>query len=674
MKIKAEDCQNLERALKLEWLETNGRGGFASGTVAGPNTRRYHALLLVARKLLAERCVLVNHLEERLDINGSSFPLSTNLYPGTVHPDGYRRCVGFASEPWPTWTYALGGVTVAREIFNPRGRELVVVRWRLAEPSTRSARLVIRPMLTGRGYHSLHHENGSIRTDATARDGLVAWQPYGDLPQVRAIHTGEYRHQPDWFRRVQYPVEQERGLEYEEDWWSPGEVAFTLSHEKPASLVFTTELVDPINVDALAKGEQRRRKAVRTGVPKGDPLARSLWSASEAYISERGKQHTVIAGYPWFTDWGRDTFLSLPGLCLVTGRYDVARQVIEAFAAHVSRGMIPNRFPDAGEMPEYNTIDGSLWFIHAVGRYLDHTGDDRTVEQVGWPAVRQILDGYRQGTRYGIKVDHDGLVTSGAPGVQLTWMDAKVGEWVVSPRRGKPVEIQALWIRALGFGEILGTRFGDPAFAARCRADRVCAIKSFRARFWHEAGGYLYDLIDGEHGDDASLRPNQIFAVALTKGLLNRDQAKRVVQVVEEQLLTPVGLRTLAPGDPRYRPRYEGSVADRDGAYHQGTVWPFLLGPFVTAWVSTHGGTTTARRKAREFFKGIERHLAEACLGQVSEIFDAEAPHTPRGCFAQAWSVAEVLRALVEDVLGQEPRKPLPRAGKRQVRRRNRRI
>jgi len=253
-------------------------------------------------------------------------------------------------------------------------------------------------------------------------------------------------------------------------------------------------------------------------------------------------------------------------------------------------------------------------------------------------------------------------------------MDAKVGEWVVSPRRGKPVEIQALWIRALGFGEILGTRFGDPAFAARCRADRVRAIKSFRARFWHEAGGYLYDLIDGENGDDASLRPNQIFAVAVAKGLLNRDQAKRVVQVVEEQLLTPVGLRTLAPGDPRYRPRYEGSVADRDGAYHQGTVWPFLLGPFVTAWVSTHGGTTTARRKAREFFKGIERHLGEACLGQVSEIFDGEAPHTPRGCFAQAWSVAEVLRALVEDVLGQEPRKLLPRAGKKQARRRNRTI
>ena len=666
MKIDQATCQDLERALGLEWLETNGRGGFASGTVAGPNTRRYHALLLIARKPPVERFVLVNHLEERLDINGSSFPLSTNLYPGAVHPDGYRRCVGFSTEPWPTWTYELEGIKVLREIFSPRGRDLVVIRWRLIEPSTCSARLVIRPMLTGRDYHSLHHENGAIHTEAVVREGLVAWQPYEDLPYIRALHTGKYRHQPDWFRRVHYPVEQERGLNYEEDWWSPGEMAFTLSHEGLASVVFTTELADPINVEALVKDEQRRRKAVMTGAPKGDPLLRSLWFATEAYISERGKHQTVIAGYPWHTDWGRDTFLSLPGLCLVMGRYDVARQIIEAFAAHVSQGMIPNRFPDTGEVPQYNTIDGSLWFVHAVGRYLDFTADDKTVKQVAWPTVRQILDGYREGTRYGIKVDQDGLVTGGVPGVQLTWMDT-----MATPRHGKPVEIQALWVRALGIGEHLGTRLGDPAFAARCRTDRLRAMKSFRARFWYERGGYLYDVIDGEKGDDVSLRPNQIFAVALTKGLLSREQSMRVVRVVEELLLTPAGLRTLAPGDPRYRPRYEGSVADRDGAYHQGTVWPFLLGPFVTAWVNTHGGTTVARRKARQFFAGIERHLSEACLGQISEIFDAEAPHAPRGCVAQAWSVAEILRALVEDLLGQKPLKLLSRAGKKKVLRRN---
>ncbi|HKW86131.1 MAG TPA: glycogen debranching enzyme N-terminal domain-containing protein, partial [Nitrospiraceae bacterium] len=298
MKVSTGDCKNLERTLALEWLETNGRGGFASGTIAGPNTRRYHALLLVARKPPVERVVLVNHLEEYLDTSSGSFPLSTNLYPGAVHPDGYRRCVGFSSEPWPTWAYELDGIKVMREIFSPRGRDLVVVRWHLAELSTRSVRLVIRPMLTGRDYHSLHHENGAIHTEAAVRDGLVAWQPYRDLRQIRALHRGEYRHQPDWFRRVHYPMEQERGLDYEEDWWSPGEIVFTFSQEGSASLVFTTELVDTITVDALAKDEQRRRKAVRTGAPKGDPLVRSLWCATEAYISERGKQQTVIAGYP----------------------------------------------------------------------------------------------------------------------------------------------------------------------------------------------------------------------------------------------------------------------------------------------------------------------------------------------------------------------------------------
>jgi predicted glycogen debranching enzyme len=358
----------------------------------------------------------------------------------------------------------------------------------------------------------------------------------------------------------------------------------------------------------------------------------------------------VIAGYPWFADWGRDTFISLPGLCLVTGRHEIARQVIAAFAAHVSQGMIPNRFPDAGETPEYNTIDASLWFVHAVGRYLDYTKDEGTVRRVAWPAVRAILDGYRQGTRYGIRMDADGLIAGGMPGLQLTWMDAKVGDWVVTPRHGKPVEVQALWVRALAVGEDLAVKFGDKAFAKRCDMDRIKAIKSFRAKFWFEQGGYLYDVVDGAGGPDAALRPNQIYAVAFPGELLEDKQAKRVVEVVRKRLLTPVGLRTLAAGEPQYKPRYEGGVESRDGAYHQGTVWPFLLGPFVTAWMKVQGGTAAARRQARGFLDGLEAHLHDACIGQVSEIFDADAPHRPRGCFAQAWSVAEPLRALLEDI------------------------
>lgn len=649
MNLDQNTCQNLDRALSLEWLETNGRGGFASGTVAGANTRRYHALLLVARRPPVDRVALVNHLEEWVEANGQVVPLSTNLYPGAVHPDGYRRCTGFSTEPWPTWTFEIQGVPVQREIFCPRGRDVVVVRWRLKHGSGPPLSLRVRPMLTGRDYHTMHHENGALFPQAAIADGHVSWSPYGDLPSVRAVHNGVYRHQPDWYRRVHYPVEQERGLDHEEDWWSPGELAFHLMPEKPAWVVLTTELIESVDAEALAAEELRRRKRAWARAPKGDPLIRALWSATDAYLSERGKGQTVVAGYPWFTDWGRDTFISLPGLCLAAGRFDVARQVIDAFAAHVSQGMIPNRFPDADERPEYNTIDASLWFVDAVGRYWEVTKDERHVRKTAWPAVRQILDGYREGTRYGIRMDGDGLIAGGLPGTQLTWMDAKVGDWVVTPRHGKPVEIQALWVRALTVGEAFATQFGDAAYAARCREDRERAAASFRARFWYEAGGYLYDVIDGPDGDDPSIRPNQLYAVSLADGLLGREQEKRVVQVVQEHLVTPVGLRTLAPTDPRYRARYEGGVTERDGAYHQGTVWPFLLGPFLTAWIKVNGKTAAARKTARTFLRGLEQHLGEACLGQVSEIFDAEAPHRPRGCPAQAWSVAEPLRVLTED-------------------------
>jgi predicted glycogen debranching enzyme len=312
--------------------------------------------------------------------------------------------------------------------------------------------------------------------------------------------------------------------------------------------------------------------------------------------------------------------------------------------------MVPNRFPDAGEQPEYNSIDASLWFIHAIGRYLSYSNDEARVRATAWPAVQQIIDRYRRGTRYNIHMDDDGLIAGGVPGAQLTWMDAKAGEWVVTPRYGKPVEIQALWVRSLEVGADLAARFGDPAYATRCREERVRAISSFRTKFWHTEGGYLYDVIDGPEGSDASIRPNQIYALSLCDDLVTKKQAAGIIRVVQDHLLTPVGLRTLAPTDRRYRPRYEGGVVERDGAYHQGTVWPFLLGPFLTAWLAVFGKTAKTKTQARAFLNGIEAHLREACLGQVSEIFDGDAPHHPRGCPAQAWSVAEPLRAMVEDL------------------------
>ncbi len=658
MKIGAEDCRNLDRALILEWLETNGRGGFASGTVAGANTRRYHALLLTARKPPSERFVLVNHLEEWLDIDGQAIPLSTNLYPGAVHPSGYERCFEFSTDPWPTWTFDCNGLTVQREILSIHGRDIVMVRWKLVGKKPSRAMLRVRPKLTGRDYHGTHHENGTLSTEAQVGSGMVLWHCYADLPPVRAFHSGGYRHEPNWYRHIQFPIEQERGLDAEEDWWSPGEFTFDLESGSTRTLTLTSETIDRLDVVALAKREKSRRDTALQAAPAADSLAGVLWRATERYLSERGTQHTVIAGYPWFTDWGRDAFISLPGLCLVTGRLDVAWQIIASFSAHVSEGMVPNRFPDVGEQPEYNTIDASLWFIHAIDRYLAASQDEDRVRETAWPAVKQILDGYRRGTRYGIRMDEDGLIKGGVPGAQLTWMDAKVGDWVVTPRHGKPVEIQALWVRALEVGETLAREFGERAYADQCRNDCKNAIASFRKRFWYEQGGYLYDVIDGSDGNDASLRPNQLYAISLVDELVPRDRAQQILRLVEEQLLTPVGLRTLSPQDPRYCGQYEGGVVERDGAYHQGTVWPFLLGTFVTAWIKVYGKNAAALKQARSFLDGIGTHLKEACVGQVSEVFDAEVPHRPRGCYAQAWSVAEPLRVLIEDLgVGTDRRK-----------------
>lgn len=650
MKIEKADCQDLDRALSLEWLETNGRGGFSSGTVAGANTRRYHALLLVARQPPADRFVLVNHLDEWIDFDDRSIPLSTNLYPGAVYPSGYVACTEFSSAPWPRWIFDCGEAVIQREIFCVSGRDLVIVRWKLVGAKDCSVSLRVRPMLSGRNYHMTHHENWSLSTNASIEPARVAWQPYSDVPPVRAIHSGTYRHEPDWYRRIQFPVERQRGLDCEEDWWSPGEFRFDLEPGKDQTLVLTSEAVDRLDTAALAKREATRRERSNRTDRSADPLAGALQQAAGVYLCERGTGQTVIAGYPWFTDWGRDTFISLPGLCLVTGQHETAWRIIESFSAHVSEGMVPNRFPDAGEQPEYNTIDASLWFIHAVGRYLTYSNDEKRVLATAWPAVQEIINGYRRGTRYNIHMDQDGLIAGGASGMQLTWMDAKVGDWVVTPRQGKPVEIQALWVRSLEVGADLAARSGDAAYAARYREERARAIQSFRSKFWYEEGGYLYDVIDGSNGSDASIRPNQLFALSLCDELVTKEQAASILHVVHESLLTPVGLRTLSPKDSRYRPHYDGGVVGRDGAYHQGTVWPFLLGPFVTAWLAAFGKTAKTKTQARSFLNGLETHLGEACVGQVSEIFDGDAPHYPRGCPAQAWSVAEPLRAMIEDL------------------------
>jgi len=373
-----------------------------------------------------------------------------------------------------------------------------------------------------------------------------------------------------------------------------------------------------------------------------------LVAAADQYIVQRGELQTIVAGYHWFTDWGRDTMIALPGLTLATGKADVARQILEAFAHSVDQGMLPNRFPDAGEAPEFNTVDATLWFFEAIRAYLAYTDDVEFVRRL-YPKLKEILEWHLHGTRYGIRVDSDGLLRCGEPGVQLTWMDAKIGDFVVTPRDGKPVEIQALWYNALRIMQDFGERFADPQLEAFFRelADR--AREHFDKQFWNEDSGCLYDVVDGSM-QDGSIRPNQILAVSLSHSMLPLDRARRVVDVVRRELLTPLGLRSLSPHDPRYRGRYESGVRERDTAYHQGTVWPWLMGPFMTAYLRVHGHSSEAKRQARAWLEGFQTHLANAGLGHISEIADAEGGHQPRGCIAQAWSVAELLRAAVEDV------------------------
>lgn len=612
-----------------EWLEADGLGGFASGTAGGIRTRRYHALLLVATAPPTGRMVLVNGLEAWADTAEGTIALTSQRYQGgVVFPDGAERVAAFTPDPWPRWTFALpDGVAIEHEVLVPHDTPAVVLRWRLVHPAA-GVRLRVRLLLSGRDYHALHHENPGFRFDAVVDGEHVTWRPYDGVPAVVARTNGTYAHRPDWYRHFLYTEEEARGLDCAEDLAAPGVFAFDLSAGE-ATMVLATA---PVDVDAarVAADEDARRRRFPSR------LAR----AADAYLVRRGSGRTVIAGYPWFTDWGRDTFIALRGLCLATGRLDDARGILVEWAQAVSDGMLPNRFPDRGETPEFNAVDASLWFVVAVDELLRASAvaaDDRRRLQ---DAVATIVAGYAAGTRHGIRADTDGLLAAGEPGVQLTWMDAKVGDWVVTPRIGKPVEVQALWINAL---RIAGRT--SPTWAAL--ADR--AQEAFDARFWNEATGCLYDVVDVDHRPgtvDATFRPNQILAVGgLPHPVLAGARARRVVDAVEHRLWTPLGLRSLAPGEPGYTGRYTGGVGERDGAYHQGTAWPWLLGPFVDAWVRVAGDTATARREARaRFLAPLLAHLDEAGLGHVSEIADGDPPHAPRGCPFQAWSVGEALR------------------------------
>ena len=642
---------DLEAGLSREWLETNGLGGFACGTIAGPNARRYHGLLTAALKPPGGRMLLLSKLEETLVLGDRRLDLATNEYAGAIHPQGYRLLTGFRLDPFPTWTFEVEGVRLEKTVFMPQGSNSVQVEYKLLEaPSGTEPMLEVRALIAFRDYHSTTHENDVVNTAFESSPNSASLQPYEGLPRLYFAHNaGQIQNQGYWYKNFLYRVERERGLDFEEDLFNPFVLSSKLSKKRGLVVIASTEQKDIRQAAAFRNAELQRRQQIAAAAPVDDPLVRALTVAADQFLARRGEEWTVIAGYPWFTDWGRDTMISLPGLTLFTGRADIAKSVLRNFAHHTDMGMLPNRFVDSGEQAEFNTIDATLWFFEAVRAYAVVTDDYAFIREQLYEVLNLIIEFHIKGTRYNIKMADSGLLNGGAPGAQLTWMDAKIGDWVVTPRNGKPVEIQALWYNALRTMEDLAERFSDAERRKKYSSLASMASWTFNRVFWNKDAGCLYDVVNGGP-PDASIRPNQIFAVSLHHSMLAPERARAVVETVERELLTPVGLRTLSPRDSRYRATYEGDQYSRDSAYHQGTVWPWLLGPFISAYVRVNGGTAQSRARAHEMLRGIEQHLSEAGLGQISEIFDADAPHEPRGCFAQAWSVAEVLRALCEDV------------------------
>jgi predicted glycogen debranching enzyme len=649
-------CADLAEASSREWLETNGIGGFASSTIVGLDTRRYHGLLTAATKPPVGRVVLLSKLEETLVIDSARFELSTNQYQAAVYPRGHLYLNSFRLDPFPLFRYRLQGLEVQKSVFLVHGENTVVVQYSLSgDPGSRSCALEVRPLIAFRDFHGTTHANESINRNVETAPGRATVTPYPDLPSLHFAHNAQSIDPTGfWFYKFEYVRERERGLDSLEDLYSPFLLRFQLRPDAPAVIIASTAPHQANEARELEQREKARREKVAAAAPVRDPFVEILTSAADQFIVARGDHKSVIAGYPWFGDWGRDTMISLPGLTLVTGRYDDARNILRAFARSIDRGMLPNRFPDSGEAAEYNTVDATLWMFHAIHEFLRYTRDYDFVRTELYQSLVDILAWHERGTRHGIKLASDGLLQAGEPGVQLTWMDAKVGDWVVTPRIGKPVEIQALWYNALRLVEHLATGFGDRDRAAHYNTLAERTRDCFTQMFWNEAEGCLYDVVS-DAGADSSIRPNQIFAVSLPFSLLPTDKALRVVDVLEWELLTPFGLRTLSRHDPNYHGRYAGDPRSRDSAYHQGTVWPWLLGPFLTAYVRVHGSSPEARDRARRFLEPLRGHLCQAGLGQISEIFDGDPPHHPAGCIAQAWSVAEVLRTYVEDALGKRP-------------------
>jgi predicted glycogen debranching enzyme len=661
------DATPTEVLLNKEWLVTNGLGGYASGTLAGVITRGFHGYLVAALPTPLGRVMMLNDLLEKVELpDGASMQLSGEERmnaPLRAHGSDYLQEFRL-DDGNPVWTFQFGELFLEKRVLMVHRQNTVHVTYQLKGPG--SLKLSLRPSVNFRPHEAPVSTPLAGNYAFTVIEDTFEVSSQTNIPPLRLMLYGQQKSLTMDRTRIQevvYRIEESRGYAAHGDLWSPGYFSVLLTASDPVTLVASAESWDTIRAvtpQYAIDAEKIRRKRLlsrATEVPDAGPAAELVLAADQFIIVPEGRVddtmraraagddvRTVIAGYPWFTDWGRDTMITLEGLTLVTGRHIEGGYILRTFAHYIRNGLIPNMFPEGHDEGLYHTADATLWFFHAIARYVAVSGDQVLLPQI-LPALEQIVDHHLRGTSFGIGVDpDDGLLRQGAPGYQLTWMDAKVDDWVVTPRRGKAVEINALWYNALCYLRDWLRDDGrqQAAEAIADHARRAC--ESFQKRFWFEKGGYLYDVVDGENGDDSSLRPNQVFAISLDNPILAPDKWPSVMKQVEQELLTPLGLRTLAPSDKNYKAKYYGSLRDRDAAYHQGTVWPWLIGPYVDAYLKIHPDDPSG---ARNLLRAFDDHLGEDAVGSISEIFDAEVPYAPRGCVAQAWSVSEVLRSYV---------------------------
>jgi predicted glycogen debranching enzyme len=673
IRIDEKELSCFEDAIKREWIVTNGLGGYASSTVLGLNTRKYHGLLVAALKPPRKRTVCLSKVDEEVIMGSESYPLGVSEFQNGIFPKGYLFLKEFSVSPFPRYVYYVQDVRVEKNLFLPYRKNAAIILYQIFNKADLDVKFRVYPLINWRHIHFVTNRWRTSFNFVQKRGDKAVDVRFGLTEPVLLMQatSGCYKADGRWIEKIYYREEAERKESCLDDCYQPGFFEFNVKRSKGENFAIVVvademkaearKILDELghtfsDIERLYKSEMQHRKLFLEKFYKDHgTLSDSDWlswlvMATDMFVVEQA----VIAGYHWFEVWGRDTFISLPGLMLVTGKFEDARKVFLSFKEKCKNGLIPNFLPDGLDQPVYNSVDASLWYVNAVLQYLKYTGDFKFVRKNLWETIKTIIEEYLEGTIFNIRADSDGLLFHDA---QLTWMDTAINGQPVTPRTGKAVDVQALWYNALKTAALLAEKFGEKNFAEKYTTKAEKAKRSFEDKFWNAEKNYLFDAIDGEAKDD-SLRPNQIIAVALDFIMLDNTENEKIVDIVGKELLTPYGLRTLSPNDPRYVGVYVGDRISRDKAYHNGTVWPWLLGPFTSAYLKVKGYADYRREYAfRNFLLNLfTDHVYKAGLGAISEIFDGDSPHTPRGCIAQGWSVAEPFRAYVEDIMLVRPK------------------